>query len=231
MTSYRECTQLIHGYLGRGKRIPLPACAYHSIRSKFGVEDDDDDYTGYEDDEDWFQYFIMFVYLSLFICMCSLKYFAICYNSHRGWLHETNNWNSDQHKLKAVHSHYKKLVWKLQVFAWDLQSMTTAHCCWMVLCYDTNVRLKLKKIAIMWESMWLVWHFYDYIASLTLLFQFTHETSQIRWRLFLSSTGLSLYWSHTCNHPLLNSQWKWMEQCNIQYCSSSVIIFICSPWM
>ena len=32
--AYREFTRLIHGYLG-GRRIPLPACSYHSIRKTF----------------------------------------------------------------------------------------------------------------------------------------------------------------------------------------------------
>ncbi|XP_046855950.1 uncharacterized protein LOC124449052 [Xenia sp. Carnegie-2017] len=36
--AYREFTQLVHGYLGR-KRIPLPACAYHSIRTRFPGKD------------------------------------------------------------------------------------------------------------------------------------------------------------------------------------------------
>ena len=44
--AYREFTQLVHGYLGR-KRIPLPACAYHSITTRFPGKD----FQGYDDDE------------------------------------------------------------------------------------------------------------------------------------------------------------------------------------
>ncbi|XP_031567608.1 uncharacterized protein LOC116302457 [Actinia tenebrosa] len=47
-TAYREFTQLVHGYQGGGsKRIPLPACAYHSIRKQFPSTD----FCGYEDNE------------------------------------------------------------------------------------------------------------------------------------------------------------------------------------
>ena len=41
--AYREFTRLVHGYLG-GRRIPLPACAYHRIRDEF----QDTKYTGFE---------------------------------------------------------------------------------------------------------------------------------------------------------------------------------------
>ena len=45
-TSYRECSQLIHGHLDGGRRIPLPACAIHAIRSTFDIEDGGNDFTG-----------------------------------------------------------------------------------------------------------------------------------------------------------------------------------------
>ncbi|XP_046840966.1 uncharacterized protein LOC124435062 [Xenia sp. Carnegie-2017] len=44
--AYREFTQLVHGYLGN-KRIPLPACAYHAIRTRFVGKD----FQGYDDEE------------------------------------------------------------------------------------------------------------------------------------------------------------------------------------
>ena len=46
--AYREFTQLVHGFLG-GKRIPLPACAYHAIRT--GPSGEDEEFVGYEDNE------------------------------------------------------------------------------------------------------------------------------------------------------------------------------------
>ena len=36
--SYREFIRLMHGYLGRNKRIPLSACAYTAIRIALPVE-------------------------------------------------------------------------------------------------------------------------------------------------------------------------------------------------
>jgi len=38
----------VHGFLG-GKRIPLPACAYHAIRT--GLSGEDEEFVGYEDNE------------------------------------------------------------------------------------------------------------------------------------------------------------------------------------
>ena len=43
--SYREFTRLVHGYLG-GRRIPLPACTYHKIRTTFPEEKSS--YAGFE---------------------------------------------------------------------------------------------------------------------------------------------------------------------------------------
>ena len=46
--AYREFTRLIHGRL-RDKRTPLPASAYHAIRSTFPSGEE---YTGYSEDDD-----------------------------------------------------------------------------------------------------------------------------------------------------------------------------------
>ena len=46
--AYREFTQLLHGFLG-GKRIPLPACAYHAIRTELSEENKE--FVGFEDNE------------------------------------------------------------------------------------------------------------------------------------------------------------------------------------
>eukprot|EP00794_Sanderia_malayensis_P002213 gene2213-biopygen1979 len=35
--AYRDFTSLLHGYLGRSNRIPLPACAYNAVRQAFPV--------------------------------------------------------------------------------------------------------------------------------------------------------------------------------------------------
>ena len=43
--AYREFTRFVHGKLGT-KRLPLPACAYHAIRSKFL----EDNLVGFEDE-------------------------------------------------------------------------------------------------------------------------------------------------------------------------------------
>lgn len=48
VASYREFTQLVHGYLGF-RRIPLPACAYHVIRKELSAEGAS--FTGYEEDD------------------------------------------------------------------------------------------------------------------------------------------------------------------------------------
>ena len=44
--AYRQFTRLVHGRL-KEKIIPLPACAYHAIRSTFKVEGDN--FGGYEE--------------------------------------------------------------------------------------------------------------------------------------------------------------------------------------
>ncbi|CAH3155432.1 unnamed protein product, partial [Porites lobata] len=46
--AYREFMQLVHGFLG-GKRIPLPACAYHAIRTELSEENEE--FVGFEDNE------------------------------------------------------------------------------------------------------------------------------------------------------------------------------------
>ncbi|XP_020608734.1 uncharacterized protein LOC110047329 [Orbicella faveolata] len=46
--SYREFTRLVHGYLG-GRRIPLPACTYHAIRTTFPEEKSS--YAGFETED------------------------------------------------------------------------------------------------------------------------------------------------------------------------------------
>jgi len=46
VVAYRQFTRLVHGRL-KEKRIPLPACAYHAIRTAF--HEKDDDFRGYED--------------------------------------------------------------------------------------------------------------------------------------------------------------------------------------
>ncbi len=45
--SYQEFTLLVHGFLGK-RRIPLPACAYFSIRSTFKAEEE---FTGFEEED------------------------------------------------------------------------------------------------------------------------------------------------------------------------------------
>ena len=49
--SYRQFTQLVHGYLGRSRRISTPACSLNTIRSKF-KEDEQCEFTGYYADDD-----------------------------------------------------------------------------------------------------------------------------------------------------------------------------------
>ena len=46
--AYREFTHLVHGFLG-GKRIPLPACAYHALRTELSEENEE--FVGFEDNE------------------------------------------------------------------------------------------------------------------------------------------------------------------------------------
>ena len=51
--AYREFIHLVYGRVGKN-RIPLPACAYHAIRSKFLSKEKGDDFVGFvhEDMED-----------------------------------------------------------------------------------------------------------------------------------------------------------------------------------
>ncbi len=44
-TAYKAFTRWIHGWTGKGYRIPLPACASHAIRIKF--PEADGHYTGF----------------------------------------------------------------------------------------------------------------------------------------------------------------------------------------
>lgn len=47
--AYREFSQFVHGRIGRN-RIPLPACTYTKIRTKFQPKGNDA-FTGFQDDE------------------------------------------------------------------------------------------------------------------------------------------------------------------------------------
>ena len=47
--AYRQFTRLVHGRL-KEKRIPLPACAYDSIRTTF--KEQDGNFAGYEELEE-----------------------------------------------------------------------------------------------------------------------------------------------------------------------------------
>ena len=46
--SYREFSQLVYETLGRTLRIPLPACVYQSILTKF--REKSDVFTGFDED-------------------------------------------------------------------------------------------------------------------------------------------------------------------------------------
>jgi hypothetical protein len=48
--AYREFTQLVDGYLGGSKTIPLPACAYTAIRQTFN--NDNEEFRGFELEEE-----------------------------------------------------------------------------------------------------------------------------------------------------------------------------------
>ena len=49
--AYREFMQLVHGFHG-GKRIPLPACAYHAIRViRTELSEENEEFVGFEDNE------------------------------------------------------------------------------------------------------------------------------------------------------------------------------------
>ncbi len=47
VVAYRQFTRMVHGIL-RDKRIPLPACAYHAIRSTFNLSKNEH-FEGYEE--------------------------------------------------------------------------------------------------------------------------------------------------------------------------------------
>ena len=48
--AYREFIRMVYGILGN-RRVPLPACAYHEIRTKFPATTDES-FTGFEMDEE-----------------------------------------------------------------------------------------------------------------------------------------------------------------------------------
>ena len=48
--SYREFSRIVYGVLG-AKRIPLPACVYHSIRKQFPLNKDEE-HAGFESDDE-----------------------------------------------------------------------------------------------------------------------------------------------------------------------------------
>ena len=47
---YREFSRMVYGVLG-AKRIPLPACVYHSIRKQFPLNKDEE-HAGFESDDE-----------------------------------------------------------------------------------------------------------------------------------------------------------------------------------
>ena len=47
---YREFIHLVYGRLGKN-RIPLPACAYHAIRSKFPTKEKNGNCVGFVDED------------------------------------------------------------------------------------------------------------------------------------------------------------------------------------
>ena len=47
---FKEFTQVVHGFLG-GKRIPPPGCAYHAIRTEFSVNNNNEEFVGFEQNE------------------------------------------------------------------------------------------------------------------------------------------------------------------------------------
>ena len=47
---YREFIHLVYGRVGKN-RIPLPACAYHAIRSKFLTKEKGEDFVGFVDED------------------------------------------------------------------------------------------------------------------------------------------------------------------------------------
>jgi hypothetical protein len=47
---YREFIHLVYDCVGKN-RIPLPACAYHAIRSKFQPKEKGEHFIGFQDEE------------------------------------------------------------------------------------------------------------------------------------------------------------------------------------
>ena len=47
--AYREFIYMVYGCVGK-TRIPLPACAYDAIRSKFQTKEKSDDFVGFVDE-------------------------------------------------------------------------------------------------------------------------------------------------------------------------------------
>ena len=48
--AYREFIHLVYDHVGKN-RIPLPACAYHAIRSKFQPKDSGERFIGFQDED------------------------------------------------------------------------------------------------------------------------------------------------------------------------------------
>jgi len=48
--AYRQFIHLVHDRVGKN-RIPLPACAYHSIRKSYQPKDSSDSFAGFQEDE------------------------------------------------------------------------------------------------------------------------------------------------------------------------------------
>ena len=48
--AYREFIHLVYDRVGK-MRIPLPACAYHAIRTKFQPKDNKEHFVGFQDDD------------------------------------------------------------------------------------------------------------------------------------------------------------------------------------
>ena len=65
--AYRKFIHLVYDQVGKN-RIPLPACAYHAIRSKFQPKDSNEHFVGFQEEEEMAdkQYQIIFVNHNLF---------------------------------------------------------------------------------------------------------------------------------------------------------------------
>ena len=48
--AYREFIHLVYGRVGKN-RIPLPACAYHAIRSKFQKKEKNENFVDFVDED------------------------------------------------------------------------------------------------------------------------------------------------------------------------------------